>query len=308
MHLARPALAHAAAALLCAIPASTLAAQSRGPAAGAPQVNDSVIVSSAWLASRMGDPNLVVIQVVHDQSYGAGHIPGARELSYTDIVVRRDSLGWELPPPDRLQDTFERLGVSDDSRVIVYGDDAPMNARVLFTLDYLGHSRWAMLDGGLAQWRAEGRPVTLDVPQVERGRLTTALRPSIVATADEIVAGLGKPGVALIDTRTDGEYLGTAGRRGMPSAGHLEGARQLEWQWLVREGNASLLRDRAELQRLYAERVRPGDAVITYCWVGFRASATWLVARHLGYSAKLYDGSYQDWMQRDLPVKAGREP
>lgn len=278
------------------------------PPSAAQQPDGPRIVPTDWLGERLDDPDLVLIHVVHDDSYRAGHIPGARELTYMDLVTLRDSLGSELPPPDRLRDLFERLGVSDRSLVVVYADHAPMGARALFSLDYLGHSRWAMLDGGLAQWRAEGRPVTSDVPRVARGRLTTTPRPQIVATADELTARLGKPGVALIDTRTDEEYLGTGGRRGMPSAGHLDGARQLQWEWLVRDGNASHFRDRAELQRLYAERASPGDTVVTYCWVGYRASATWLVAKHLGYDARMYDGSYQDWMRRGLPVKAGKEP
>jgi thiosulfate/3-mercaptopyruvate sulfurtransferase len=88
----------------------------------------------------------------------------------------------------------------------------------------------------------------------------------------------------------------------MPSHGHLAGARQLEWEDLFRGPGSSLLKDRGDLEKMFAERVRPGDEVVTYCWVGYRASATWLVARWLGYEAKLYDGSYQDWSQRKLPV------
>jgi thiosulfate/3-mercaptopyruvate sulfurtransferase len=68
------------------------------------------------------------------------------------------------------------------------------------------------------------------------------------------------------------------------------------------------LKPRAELEALFRERAAPGDTVITYCWVGYRASATWFVARALGYRAMMYDGSYQDWQQRGLPVRAGSAP
>jgi thiosulfate/3-mercaptopyruvate sulfurtransferase len=89
--------------------------------------------------------------------------------------------------------------------------------------------------------------------------------------------------------------------------GHLAGARQLQWEELFADG-ATQLKPRAELERLFAERVRPGDAVVTYCWVGYRASATWFIAQWLGYDARLYDGSYQDWSQRALPTRAGTTP
>ena len=93
----------------------------------------------------------------------------------------------------------------------------------------------------------------------------------------------------------------------MPSAGHIEGAHQLEWQSLFKDADGGL-KDPADLQRLYADRVRSGDTVVTYCWIGYRASATYFVARYLGYPAKLYDGSYQDWLARKLPVRAGAAP
>lgn len=270
--------------------------------------DEPLVVSTAWLASHLNDPSIVVIQVEHDDSYNEGHIPGARALSYMDVVTSRGGLGSEVPSPDQTRDEFEKLGVSDQSRVIVYASDAPMASRALFTLDYIGHGRFAMLDGGLQQWRAEGRPVTREVPAVARGHLTVQPHPEQIATADWITAHLGKPGVSLIDTRTDGEYVGAGERHGMPSAGHIPGARQLQWEQLFRDGASPLLKDRAELQRLYAARVNPGDTVATYCWVGYRASMTYFIARYLGYPVRLYDGSYQDWMQRKLPVKEGATP
>ena len=57
-----------------------------------------------------------------------------------------------------------------------------------------------------------------------------------------------------------------------------------------------------------AAMAAPGATVVTYCWVGYRASATYLVARYLGYPARMYDGSYQDWSQRKLPVRGGAAP
>ncbi len=94
----------------------------------------------------------------------------------------------------------------------------------------------------------------------------------------------------------------------MPSEGHLAGARQLQWQELFREPDNLLFKEPAELEQLYKARVQPGDTVVTYCYVGYRASMTYLGARALGYPAKLYDGSYEDWSRRKLPLKAGGEP
>jgi thiosulfate/3-mercaptopyruvate sulfurtransferase len=299
MSITRIIVPFAIAALTAAAPVRAASGQNAGA--------DSLVVSTGWLATHLDDPSVIVVHVTQGDSYARGHVPGARKLSYMDVVTRRDGVSAELPPADRLRDVFERLGISDSTRVVVYADEPPMATRVLFTLDYLGHERMSLLDGGLPQWRAEGRPVTRSTPPVARGRLTARVRPDVLADAGWIRSRLGTAGIALVDTRTDGEYLGAGERHGMPSEGHLAGARQLQWEQLFRDGS-HLLRDRDELRRLYAERVAAGDTVVTYCWVGYRASATYLVARLLGYPARMYDGSYQDWSQRKLPVRAGAAP
>lgn len=279
--------------------------------------SDSVIVSTSWLASHLHDPNVVVLQVnmtmKHDAPFSAGHIPGARELPYDVIAIDRDGLGSQMPTVDSLRAAFEAVGVSDRSRVVVYySSDAPSAARAFVALDYLGHERVSFLDGGLPKWRAEGRPLETTTTPVARGSLHPHPQEGLIATAPWIESRLGKPGIALIDTRTDGEYLGTAGRHGMPSEGHLAGARQLQWQQLFQGDSGSAhgesLKSRAELAKMYADRMHPGDTVVTYCWVAYRASTTYLVARALGLPAKLYDGSYEDWLKRKLPVNAGANP
>ncbi len=264
------------------------------------------VVDPAWLAANLSRADVVVLHVSMDD-YDEGHIPGARAIAYDRIVTRRGTLGSELPEADSLRATFGSLGIDTGSTVVVYAHEAPMATRLLFSLASIGHARYAYLDGGLQRWQAEGRPVSKDVPAARNGRMAPLPGRSLVADAEYIRARLGRPGTAFIDTRTDGEYDGTGNRSGMPSAGHLEGARQLEWEQMF-EADHVRLKPRAELEKLFAERTQPGDAVITYCWVGYRASATWFVAHWLGRDARLYDGSYQDWSQRSLPTTKGRTP
>jgi thiosulfate/3-mercaptopyruvate sulfurtransferase len=269
---------------------------------------DSLVVTTAWLASHLTDPKVVVVEVVDAPAKRTDRIPGSRELFYRRMTIARDSLSTELPSPDSLETLFESLGISDDSRVVVYAHEAPMATRLLMTLTYLGHDKVSYLDGGLPKWMAEKRTVVQSDPAPARGSLTARPRPELIVNADWITARSGTAGLRLIDTRTLGEFNGTGNRSGMPSAGHLQGARNLEWEWLFREDQPLLLKDRAELRKLYGENITPTDAVVTYCWVGYRASATWFVARVLGYDAKFYDGSYQDWQRRKLPTTAGGTP
>lgn len=271
-------------------------------------LTDSMAVSTEWLAAHLEDPKVVVVEVTMNDSTRTERIPGSRAIAYRRLTVSRDGISTELPSVDSLKTLFEGLGISDNMRVVVYAHEAPMATRMLMTLDYLGHSKVSYLDGGFAKWAAERRAAGESDPSVAKGTFTPRPRAGMVVTADWITANIGKPGLALIDTRTDGEYNGSGNRSGMPSAGHLAGARQLEWQSLFQTENPLLLKDRAELRGMFADRAKEGDVVVTYCWVGYRASATYFAARLLGLDARFYDGSYQDWQVRKLPTTAGATP
>lgn len=288
--------------------AVTLFGRSATPSIVEHSPSESIIVSTEWLAAHLSDPSVIVLDVDHESdAYREGHIPGARFVDYMTVIASRDGLSTELPAPSDLRQQFEKLGVSNASHVVLYG--APlMVSRAFLALEYLGSNTVSVLNGGMAKWRAEQRPITRDEPRVGPGKFEPHPRPEIIASADWVRARIGKPGVALIDTRTDGEYVGSGDRHGMPSSGHVQGAHQLQWQELFREPNDLLFRDRDELARLYAARAQPKDTVVTYCFVGYRASMTYLVARYLGYQAKLYDGSYEDWSKRQLPTVPGAAP
>ncbi len=277
----------------------------RQTAVAAAAADDSLVVTPAWVAANLSDPNVVVIEVVDSLGKRTDRVPGSRELWYRHMVVRRDSLSTELPSTDSLKSLFEGLGISDGTRVVVYAHEAPMATRLIMTLTYIGHEKVSYLDGGLPQWQAEKLPVTRQDGPPSRGAITIRSRPGMIVNATWISSRITSPTLKLIDTRTLGEYNGTGNRSGMPSAGHLAGARNLEWEWLFREDQPLKLKDRAALMKLYGENIAPTDQVVTYCWVGYRASATWFAARVLGFDAKFYDGSYQDWQQRKLPVTAG---
>jgi thiosulfate/3-mercaptopyruvate sulfurtransferase len=290
-------------AVVTGVPGSLVA---QAPAASAPDAG--FVVSTDWLAAHAGDRDLVLVHVVQDSASRGEQIPGSRRVWYRSFVRANGTVSSELPPVDSLRATLERAGIANGSRVVVYADEAPMATRLLFTLDYLGHDRMAFLDGGLRKWKREQRAVTTEVVSPAPARYTPRPRESLVTTADWLTDRLDKPGLSLIDTRTPGEFTGNGVRGGLPSTGHLAGAKLLEWEWMFSDADHSVLRPRAELEALFAERVRPGDQVVTYCWVGYRGSATYFIARHLGYDVKLYDGSFQDWMQRKLPVRTGETP
>jgi len=124
------------------------------------EAGSKLLVQTGWLAAHLNDSNVVVLHVAPNRtSYDAGHISGARFLPLSDVAVTRNGIPNQLPTVDAMKIAFERVGVGDKSRVVIYGDMSGLfAARAYFALDYLGHGNHAaLLDGGLEKWKAEHR-------------------------------------------------------------------------------------------------------------------------------------------------------
>jgi thiosulfate/3-mercaptopyruvate sulfurtransferase len=264
-----------------------------------------MLVSTDWLAEHLGDPNLVVLHLAKEkQQYDMGHVPGARWISFDQLMVKRDGVNSELPPVDDLVKLFESLGVSNDSRVVVYSTNwPPLSTRIYFTLDYLGlGNRAAVLDGGLEKWKAEKRAVSAeDAKAAKPGKITPHVHPEIVASAEEVRAATSAgTGPLLVDSRPDHRY----------TEGHIPGAIHLYWQKNTREPEGyQLLPSDAIAQNYATIGATPGSKLITYCEVGWQASHDYFTAKYLGYEVKMYDGSFQEWNElKHMPVVKGDKP
>lgn len=302
--------ARAAACTVATLLAACVPFASRGGDDAPPDLNAEILVSAEQLAESLQDPELVVLHVARERSgYDAGHVPGARFLPLGAIVAERGGVPNELPPVARLDSVFESAGVGDDRRVVLYGDlDGLAAARAFFTLDYLGHRRTAVLDGGLAAWRAEGRPVSREAPApVAAASFTPAPQPQLVVDAAWVRAHLDSAGVALLDARPAAEYTGETPGDGITRPGHIPGAENLFWRNTLLSGQRPVLRTPAVLRGMFRlAGVESGDTVVTYCRSGVQASHLYFVSRYLGYPTRMYDGSFLDWNRRaGFPVVRG---
>lgn len=264
----------------------------------------SMLVSTGWLAEHLNDRSVVIINIGPRASYDAGHIPGARFLEMSNIAASGQPLTLELPPVEKLKSSFEELGVSDNSRIVIcfLANYVTPATRVFFTLDYLGLGKQtALLDGGFEAWRGEGKTITTDTPAIKRGTITPHPRPELVVDAAWVSANLNKPKVAIVDARAPEFYTGKSAGR-MPRGGHIPSAVNVPFSSLADDANK--LKDSATLKKLFAEAgIKPGKEVVSYCHIGQQASLIYFVAKYLGYDARLYDGSFEDWSRRsELPV------
>jgi thiosulfate/3-mercaptopyruvate sulfurtransferase len=264
----------------------------------------NMLVSTAWLAEHLSDRSIVIINIGPRASYDTGHIPGARFLEMSSIAASGQPLTLELPPVEKLKTSFEELGVSDNSRIVIcfLANYVTPATRVYFTLDYLGLGKQtSLLDGGFEAWHSEGKTITTDAPAIKRGTITPHARPELVVDAAWVSANLNKPKVAIVDARAPEFYTGASAGR-MPRAGHIPSAVNIPFSSLADDANK--LKDSATLKKIFADAgITSGKEVVSYCHIGQQASLIYFVAKYLGYDARLYDGSFEDWSKRsELPV------
>ena len=275
-----------------------------------PTAQAEPLVSTAWLESHLHDPNLVLLQVGEESEYKAKHIPGARFVHLSDVSATSGRLTLELPTAPELRQQLQGLGISDSSRVVVYfgndSDQFSVSTRVLFTLLSAGLGAHAdLLDGGMPKWRREGRSLTdKTIATTQPGTLAPFNLRSTVVNVDFVRTHAGQPGYVLIDARAPMYYDGLeeSGADGHPRRGHIPGAHNLPFTSIANDDLT--LKQPAELLALFRKvGVKPGDRVIAYCHIGQQATAVLFAARAVGIDAVLYDGSFEDWTMRDLPVE-----
>jgi thiosulfate/3-mercaptopyruvate sulfurtransferase len=278
-----------------------------------PQERPSMMVTSTWLADHLHDSNLILLHVGEKGEYEKGHIPGAQSITdFSSFATKfqEGQLRLELLPVDELKTNLEKLGISDDSRIVVYyGKDwASPSTRIIWTLTYMGlGDRTSLLDGGMSAWQKEGHPLSTEAKIPTPGHLTPKDHPEILIDAAYISAHLREPSMALIDVRSLDSFNGKSDDR-MTRVGHIPGAQSLPLEALFNDGNQ--LKPQSDIKALLVGAgAKLGTKIVSYCYVGQRATLVWFLARMLGYDAALYDGSWDEWSsKKDLPVEGSAPP
>ncbi len=227
-----------------------------------------LLAETDWLADRLSDPAVRVVDARSDQDYAGGHIPGAVHINGFSLGGIRP--GTEMPEPDAFADLVGALGIDERTPVVVYdaggrSQMAQLAGMTAWTFLYYGHPDIRYLDGGLAKWTAEGLPLSSDPPAHEPRTFAARLVEGVYCSLDQARASIDNEGVVFWDVRSTGEFEGTTkGWNAPPRLGHLPGAIHLEHTELFDADNGTL-KPAAELTTLLgAKGITPQATVVSY--------------------------------------------
>lgn len=273
------------------------------------------LVSTDWLADRLGSRNLVVLDCTvylkmgpdgyisesGRDNWAMGQIPGAGFADLNeDLVDASSPHRYALPSPREFADAMQRLGVDNRSRVVLYDDNQSMwAARVWWMLRWIGFDNAAVLDGGLKAWKAAGHPVTTDYSTPAVATLFVHERPDVIADKAEVLAAIGDGSTCLIDALPPASFNGDVNVYGRP--GHIPTATN---------ASAAALIDQTTGKYLPLDDLRdrfPDDEsgrIVNYCGGGIAASSTAFVQTLLGFDdVAVYTASLQEWANdADAPM------
>lgn len=241
--------------------------------------NDHLLVSAGWLADRLEEPDIRIVDLRPMEDYQDGHIPGAVHVAISDITETVDGVPFEVDL-DEVSQTLDRIGLTSSMTVVIYDNLGMMSsARFFWTLEYLGHPDARILHGGWNQWQAGGHPADQHTPSITPTNYPLNPDSSRLVTADQVLADLDHPDVAILDARSPQEYSGEIVYA--EQGGHIPGAVNLPWRTALTGGDTVSTTDDAWQQELRdpdVEHFKPPEEIsailpelshdqriITYC-------------------------------------------
>jgi thiosulfate/3-mercaptopyruvate sulfurtransferase len=282
--------------------------------------NTPALVATAWLAGRLRDPAVRIVDAswylpnagrTGRADYESRRIPGAVFWDIDAIADPATPLPHMVPDPESFVRHMAALGIGDGTHVVVYDGVGMMtSARAWWTLRYFGHDAVSVLDGGLIKWLAEGRPVETEPPAevaAKAGKFTARPRPGLIRSLEQVRANIVAGAEQVLDARAAGRFLGIdpEPRPGLRS-GHIPGSLSLPYTELIDPATKTLRPVTALAGKFADAGVDLDRPVVTSCGSGVTACVLALGLYLLGHDkVAVYDGSWSEWGGRkDTPIEA----
>lgn len=271
------------------------------------------LIEPRELLNLTGHPSIRIVDMRTSLSdYLRGHIPSAVYLHFENLQI--PDKGVPDQAPDRI--CLERLlgdslGISNHMEIVLYSEKSNPNATLLaWTLDYLGHKKVGVLNGGWEIWASKRFPVTQTYPSLSHNKFFGKVIRETAAEKKWIKDHLTAKNIVIVDARHPREYSGEEGEE--VRRGHIPGAKNIFWETTLEGEEVRVWKKKEDLERLFAESgVTRDKEIVVYCQRGMEASHLYFTLKHvLGFPhVFLYRGSWVEWSaDKTLPVKTGMDP
>ena len=271
------------------------------------------LIETRELFNLIDHPSIRIVDMRTQLSdYLKGHIPGAVYLHFEDLQVPDKGVPDQAPDRICLERLLgDNLGISNPMEIILYSEKSNPNATLLaWTLDFLGHKKVAVLNGGWEKWVSERHPITQAYPSLMPNKFFGKAIRETAAEKKWIKDHLSAKNVAIVDARHPRQYSGEEGdeiRRG-----HIPGAKNIFWETTLEGDEVRVWKKKEDLERLFAESgVTRDKQIVVYCNRGMEASHLYYTLKHvLGFPhVFLYRGSWVEWSaDKSMPIKIGMDP
>lgn len=264
------------------------------------------LVSTEWLAHETGASDLRIVDASYHlpeagrdaaAEYDAAHIPGAVFMDLAELVDPDSPVDNTLPSPEKFASRMQSLGLGDGSRIVLYDDSAiRTSARAWYMLRIFGAHNVAILDGGLAKWKAEGRPLASGRESLRQRHFTAWSDTRRLRSKEEVLANLESRAELLVDARGAPRFTGAeAESRPGVASGHIPGSRNVPYKALYNADGT--FKDKAALKAVFEEAgVDLDRPIVTTCGSGMTACALAFALHLIGkQDVALYDGSWSEW-------------
>lgn len=270
-------------------------------------------VSPSWVSQNANDPNLRILDVRWSPiDYFTGHLPNAVHLADNLIRQPKDGLPVQLVDSNKLGDYLSKAGVTDKSKVLIYSDgrDVLGSSQIAYALERIGFKNpVAILDGGLSGYKqTNAADLTQAFPKYKAGKLNVNDNKNIRVNISQVKDLIGKQGIVFIDPRPAKAFAGE--EKYFTRNGHIPGARNIPWPTFTDPQNPHKLKPLSEIEKILADKkIDKSKDIIVTCTTGREASLQYVVLKHLlGYpKVRVYEGSWTEYSQSDLPVETGAE-